>query len=72
MSGKRSRLCAAGLVALGAAFVALGIAWAKDKKAQLQKDLDDFTLDGDWTYDDIARGLRRAAKEDKPVLVVFR
>ena len=66
MSGRRSRLCAAGLVALGAAFVALGIAWAKDKKAQLQKDLDDFTLDGDWTYDDIARGLRSTTTSRAP------
>ncbi len=72
MAAMRSRRLTAGLVALGAVWLALGIASAKNTKAELQKDLDDFLIEGDWNYDDIPGALRRAKREGKPVLAVFR
>jgi len=54
--------------------LALGVAVAagKDTKADLQKDLNDFGIVGDWNYDDIDAAFLRAVRERKPVCVVFR
>jgi hypothetical protein len=41
-------------------------------KAELQEALDDKDLVGDWIYDDIDAAFARAAKEKRPVCVVFR
>jgi hypothetical protein len=72
MIATRSRMAVAGLIAIGAVALVLGIARAKDPKAELQDALHDHAIDGDWNYDDIKGGRRRAAREKKPVLVVFR
>ena len=72
-----ARLAAAVAVAAGAAWlagrspisdVALGI----DSKEDIQKGLNDFKLVGNWIYDDIPAGFARAARENKPVCIVFR
>jgi hypothetical protein len=64
-----ARVAAAGLVAAAAAPV-LGL--VKDTKAELQKDLRDDAIVGDWNYDDIDGAFARAAREKKPVCIVFR
>jgi hypothetical protein len=64
-----ARVAAAGLLAAGAAS-ALGL--VKDTKAELQKDLKDDAIVGDWNYDDIDGAFVRAAREKKPVCIVFR
>ena len=64
-----TRIAAAGLVAAAAAS-ALGL--VKDTKAELQKDLRDDSLVGDWNYDDIDGAFARAVREKKPVCIVFR
>jgi hypothetical protein len=63
------RLAVAGLLAAAAAS-ALGL--ATDTKAELRKDLKDDFLVGDWNYDDIDGAFARAAREKKPVCIVFR
>ena len=63
------RRTAAALLAVGAA---AGIAHAKATKAELQQALNDRSVVGDWIYDDIDAGFARAAREKKPVCVVFR
>ena len=64
-----ARLAAAALIAVGAVS-ALGL--VKDTKAELQKDLKDDGLVGDWNYDDIDGAFARAVREKKPVCIVFR
>lgn len=64
-----ARVAAAGLVA-GAAAAGLGL--VKDTKEELRRDLRDDGLVGDWNYDDIDGAFARAAREKKPVCVVFR
>ncbi|MBI1926885.1 hypothetical protein HYR99_21905 [Candidatus Poribacteria bacterium] len=39
---------------------------------ELRTKLGDLELVGDWLYDDLDEGFRRAEKSDKPLLVVFR
>ncbi len=51
---------------------AAAVAVAKDIKAELREDLKDLGVVGDWIYDDIDAGFARAAKEKKPLCVVFR
>jgi hypothetical protein len=63
----RSRLCGALLFAAG-----VGLAGGKADKAELQEDLKDRTIVGDWNYDDIDGAFARAAREKKPVCIVFR
>ena len=58
--------------ALLAAVVATGVAVARETKAELQRDLRDEQIVGDWIYDDVDAGFARAAKEHKPLCVVFR
>jgi hypothetical protein len=60
------------LAALVVASVAGGIALARETKTELQRDLRDEQIVGDWIYDDVDAGFARAAKEKKPVCVVFR
>lgn len=60
-------LCAAVVSALAA-----GLAVAKDSKSELKAALRDDAVVGDWIYDDIDAGFARAAREKKPVCVVFR
>ena len=60
------------LAALAVAAAAAGIAAAKETKAELKGDLRDDQVVGDWIYDDVDAGFARAAKEKKPVCVVFR
>ena len=69
MASTGFRLAAAGLLA-GAAASALGL--ATDTKAELRKDLKDEAIVGDWNYDDIDGAFVRAAREKKPVCIVFR
>ena len=64
-----ARVTAAGLLAAGAVSV-LGL--VKDTKAELQKDLRDDGLVGEWNYDDIDGAFARAVREKKPVCIVFR
>lgn len=77
MGAVRTRLAAAALAALGAAWLAGASPFARvasglDTKADLQKGLNDFGIVGAWIYDDIPAGFARAAREGKPVCVVFR
>ena len=72
MTATGTRWKTKGFVALCIVTMALGITVAKMTKAELQEAMNDNQIVGDWNYDDIDGALRRAAKEDKPVLVVFR
>ena len=65
----RARLAAAFLLAAAAAS---GLGLLKDTKAELQKDLRDEGIVGDWNYDDIDGAFARAVREKKPVCIVFR
>jgi hypothetical protein len=51
---------------------AAALAGGKADKAELQKDLKDQGIVGDWNYDDIDGAFARAAREKRPVCVVFR
>ncbi len=64
-----TRVSAAAVLALGAV---AAVAGGKADKAELQKDLNDLAIVGDWNYDDIDGAFLRAAREKKPVCVVFR
>lgn len=62
-------------VALSVVFVsalAAGLAVAKETKAELKTALRDDQVVGDWNYDDIDAGFARAAREKRPVCVIFR
>ncbi len=77
MESTGRRLAAAAMVALGAAALAgrgavTTVAAAKDSKADLQKALRDEGISPRWIYDDIEAGFARAAKEGKPLCIVFR
>ena len=73
MASPLPRLLAAALLAAGLAATLLpGGAAGKDSKPDLQKALRDQDIVGDWTYDDIDAGFARAAKEKRPVCIVFR
>jgi hypothetical protein len=63
------RLLAAAAIAGGAA---VALAGGKADKAELQRDLKDSGIVGDWNYDDIDGAFARAAREKKPVCIVFR
>jgi hypothetical protein len=52
--------------------VAATLAVAKETKSELKAALRDDQIVGDWIYDDIDAGFARAAREKKPVCVVFR
>ena len=67
IEGRRRRLAAVLAVSALAA-----IAAGKESKSDLQRDLNDDSLVGNWIYDDLDAGFARAAKERKPVCVVFR
>ena len=69
MFGTGPRLLLAALLTTG---VAAGMAAAKGPKDDLQKDLKDGDIVGDWNYDDIDGAFARAAREKKPVCIVFR
>jgi hypothetical protein len=58
--------------ALLAAVAGIGLAGGKADKAELQDDLKDKGIVGDWNYDDIEGAFARAAREKKPVCIVFR
>ncbi len=60
----------AALVVAGAVAVRAG--GGKAGKAELKEALRDFALVGDWNYDDIDGAFARAAREKKPVCIVFR
>lgn len=63
----RLRLSAALLAAAG-----LGMAGGKADKVELQGDLKDKAIVGDWNYDDIDGAFGRAVRDKKPVCIVFR
>ena len=69
MAGAWLPVSAAALLATTAA---VGAASGRDTKAELQEDLKDTAIVGDWNYDDIDGAFARAAREKKPVCVVFR
>ena len=48
------------------------LAFAGSSPEQLQKDLGDAGVVGDWHYDDIPSGFSDAKKTGRPILVVFR
>jgi hypothetical protein len=60
------------VAALAGVVVAVGLAVAADTKAELQTKLRDTGLVGDWIYDDVDAGFARAAREKKPLCIVFR
>ena len=68
----RSRTAGGVAAALLASGIAGGLALAKETKSELQKDLRDDQLVGNWNYDDITTGFARAAKEKRPICIVFR
>lgn len=65
---------AAAVLAAAAAWDApgAGAETIREKKEQLQRDLRDTDIWDGWIYDDIDAGFARAAKEKKPVMIVFR
>lgn len=72
-----TRMAFAAAATLGLAAIAFrgalpDAALAKDSKADLQKALKDEGIHSRWIYDDIEAGFVRAAKEGKPLCVVFR
>jgi hypothetical protein len=60
------------VVALVTLSVAGGFALARETKPELQRDLRDEQIVGDWIYDDIDAGFARAAKDKRPLCIVFR
>jgi hypothetical protein len=62
-------LAAAALLSVVAAAV---VAVGGESKSDIQKALRDNGGVGDWNYDDIGAGFARAAKEKRPLCVVFR
>lgn len=60
------------LAAVLAVLLAAGLAVGKTTKAELQVDLRDTSIVGDWIYDDVDAGFQKAAKDKRPVCVVFR
>ena len=69
MASSLPRLLAAAALATA---VAAGVAAASGLKEELQKRLGDEGIVGEWNYDDIDGAFARAAREKKPVCVVFR
>jgi hypothetical protein len=69
MAGIALRVSAAAVLAVSAA---AALAGGKADKADLKKDLKDDAPVGDWNYDDIDGAFLRAAREKKPVCIVFR
>ena len=69
MSVAASRRFVVAILAVG---VAAAVAAGTESKSDLQKALKDTNLVGDWIYDDVDAGFARAAKEKKPLCVVFR
>jgi hypothetical protein len=69
MSARSKVLAAATCAVLGAAGVVVA---GGPSKAELKEALKDDVPVGDWIYDDIDAGLARAAKEKRPLCVVFR
>ena len=67
MAATRSVVLAVALAALATA-----AALARESKSDLQKDLNDASIVGDWIYDDVDAGFAKAAKDHRPVCVVFR
>ncbi|MCG3135532.1 MAG: hypothetical protein HMLKMBBP_03231 [Planctomycetes bacterium] len=65
-------VCLLGAFVAWASLGAAGAETVKEKKEQLQKDLRDTGVSDGWIYDDIDAGFARAAKEKKPVCIVFR
>jgi len=68
----RSRIVGGVAAAILASGIAGGLALAKETKSDLQKDLRDDQLVGNWIYDDIDAGFAQAVREKKPVCIVFR
>jgi len=68
----RSRIVGGFAAAILASGIAGGLALAKESKSDLQKDLRDDQLVGNWIYDDIDAGFAQAVREKKPVCIVFR
>jgi len=69
MAGPWARV---GTAVLLAAAAASSLAPAGNDKDDLRRALKDDGLVGDWIYDDIDAGFVRAAKEKRPLCVVFR
>ena len=69
MTSETLRRAVAAVLVVGSA---AGLALAKSSKSELQRDLGDTAIVGDWIYDDIDAAFVRAAREKKPVCVVFR
>ncbi len=65
----RSSLRLPALLLFGAG---VGLAGGKADKIELQKDLKDGSIVGEWNYDDIDGAFARAGREKKPVCIVFR
>ena len=70
MRSRKSRLSIT-FVAAASAFAAIG-AFAGSSNEQLQRDLDDDQIVGDWHYDDIPAGISDAKKSGRPLMIVFR
>ncbi|MEX2120747.1 MAG: Trx7/PDZ domain-containing (seleno)protein [Pirellulales bacterium] len=60
-------------MAIGLLMAAVGTAAAaQDRDTKVRKDREAFEGSRDWIYNDLEAGVRAAAAEDKPLLVVFR
>ena len=66
-----ARVWTAGLACLVLAAAATAVI-AKDKRSDLQKNLNDTEVAESWIYDDFDKGLEEAAKTGRPLCVVFR
>lgn len=49
-----------------------GLAALAQQPQQIQKELKDFEVKGEWHYNDFASGLAEAKRTGKPLLIVFR
>jgi hypothetical protein len=60
------------VAAVVAVCLVASLAAGKQTKAELQVDLKDTDIAPGWIYDDIDAGFAKAAKDKRPVCIVFR
>ncbi len=60
------------LAGFAAVVVAAGLAVGAESKSDLQRALRDESISPGWIYDDIDAGFAKAAKDKRPLCVVFR
>ncbi len=60
-------------LSLGAVVAFAGVLAAQNpREVKVKKDREAFANDEHWIYNDLARAMEEARKENKPLMVVFR